>query len=128
MADWPYNTAQWQSLRRAKLAESPLCEPCYARRKITVAVVVDHIAAITKGGDPFPALSGLSSMCARCHNIKTRAFDTRTGKRIIKGCDVNGYPLDPSHHWNQGRGEGEDAGLSSMDRRPPRADTKFRGE
>ncbi|QGA56252.1 HNH endonuclease [Brucella sp. 2280] len=104
MAGWPYNTAAWQRLRSAKLREKPLCE---ARGQITTANTVDHIVAIASGGDPFPALSGLMSMCARCHNEKTSAFDRGTPKpfaRRVKGIDLNGNPVDPADGWHTGGG------------------------
>lgn len=97
MANWPYSTSQWQGLRAAKLSASPLCEACLRREVVEVATVVDHIEAIAAGGDPFPPLSGLMSMCAECHNIKTNAKDhpNATGfRRALKGFDVDGNPID----------------------------------
>ncbi|CAN7313181.1 HNH endonuclease [Rhizobium rhizogenes] len=58
--------------------------------------MVDHIIAIAKGGDPFPPLSGLMSMCAPCHNIKTNAVDHPNAsgfRRALKGYDVHGNPI-----------------------------------
>lgn len=98
MAAWPYSTARWQRLRMAKLADSPLCEACKPMEIIVAADVVDHVKAINKGGDPFPPLDGLMSMCASCHNAKTNAKDARTGstfKRAIRGYDLSGNPIDP---------------------------------
>lgn len=98
MADWPYSTAAWQRLRRAKLSETPLCEPCARRGLHVIAEHVDHVVSIRSGGPAFPALAGLRSLCASCHSIKTNALDRRGGKGVaFKGCDVNGLPLDPDH-------------------------------
>lgn len=105
MAKWPYNTAQWQRLRQAKLAAEPLCESCAARGTITTANTVDHVKPINDGGDPFPSLDGLTSMCARCHNEKTAANDRQHSKpfaRRIKGFDANGNPVDPGDDWHGG--------------------------
>lgn len=103
MADWPYNTAAWQGLRKAKLAERPLCEPCERRVAIVPATVVDHRQSIASGGDPFPPLDGLMSMCHACHNTKTNAVDRAGGKGIrFKGCDVNGLPIDEAHPFLAG--------------------------
>lgn len=103
MADWPYNTAAWRSLRRAKLAEKPLCEACERRGKLVQASTVDHVMAIARGGDPFPPLDGLMSMCAACHNSKTNAVDRAGGKGLrFKGCDVNGLPIDDAHPFFAG--------------------------
>lgn len=107
MADWPYNTSTWQKLRAVKLRSAPLCEPCEARGAFTTANTVDHITPINAGGDPFPPLDGLMSMCARCHNEKTAAND-RTHKkpfaRKVKGFDADGNPVDRSDGWHRGGG------------------------
>lgn len=105
MADWPYNTAAWRKLRAAKLASQPLCQPCKVRGALTPANTVDHNTPVSKGGDPFPALEGLTSMCARCHNRKTATFDRGTPKpfaRKVKGFDANGNPIDPDDAWHGG--------------------------
>jgi 5-methylcytosine-specific restriction enzyme A len=101
MSVWPYNTAQWQTLRRLKLQANPLCEACLRldRNRLVPAVAVDHIKSINDGGHPFPALDGLMSMCTRCHNRKTRIVEQQNKQLIGKGCDINGMPLDPSHPW-----------------------------
>jgi len=102
MAVWPYNTQRWQRLRRMKLRENPLCEPCLKQKRIVPAVAVDHIIPVkAPGGQAFPALDWLMSCCAACHNRKTRG--EQLGKELpIKGCDIYGYPLDPRHPWYQG--------------------------
>ncbi|WP_081377063.1 HNH endonuclease signature motif containing protein [Rhizobium etli] len=97
MAKWPYSTAAWQRLRAAKLSIQPLCEVCIRREVVEPATVVDHVVAINAGGDPFPPLDGLMSMCTECHNIKTNAKDhpNATGfRRALKGYDVDGNPID----------------------------------
>ncbi|TDR35475.1 HNH endonuclease [Aquamicrobium defluvii] len=98
MSKWPYNTSTWRRLRKAKLVDQPLCEACLRREIVEPADTVDHIVAIEKGGDPFPPLDQLMSMCAACHNIKTNAVDHPNAsgfRRALKGFDVNGNPIDP---------------------------------
>ncbi len=98
MARWPYTTQRWQRLRRLKLQDKPLCELCIKIGRIEPATVVDHIIPIKSGGDPFPGLDRLMSLCASCHNQKTRC--EQIGEDYtIKGCDLFGYPLDPRHPW-----------------------------
>lgn len=107
MADWPYNTGAWQRLRLAKLASKPLCEPCEMRGRAISANTVDHVTPINAGGDPFPPLDGLMSMCERCHNEKTAANDRKHKKpfaRKVKGFDAEGNPVDRSDGWHVGGG------------------------
>ncbi|MBX9706809.1 MAG: AAA family ATPase [Caulobacteraceae bacterium] len=93
-----YNTARWKRLRALKLSIQPLCEPCSRRGRLVQARHVDHVVSIASGGDPFPPLSDLMSMCASCHSIKTNAKDRAGGKGVsAKGCDSDGLPFDPAH-------------------------------
>ena len=80
------------------LQDKPLCELCIKIGRIEPATVVDHITTINSGGDPFPGLDQLMSLCASCHNQKSRC--AQIGEDYtIKGCDLFGYPLDPRHPW-----------------------------
>jgi 5-methylcytosine-specific restriction endonuclease McrA len=103
MAVYPYTTQRWQRVRRQKLQVNPLCESCLQRGSIEPATVVDHRVPIADGGDPFPPLDQLASLCVRCHNAKTRAEQAGEKNWFVKGCDVFGYPLDPNHPWNRER-------------------------
>ncbi|MFC3725455.1 HNH endonuclease [Neoaquamicrobium sediminum] len=122
MASWPYNTENWQRLRKRKLSLDPFCYPCSLRGRHVVASTVDHVKAIADGGPAFPALSGLMSMCARCHNEKTNALDRpdRHGSgRRFKGFDLAGNPIDPADAWHGGsdhHGEGSPAGPAPTSR------------
>ena len=101
MATWPYTTQRWQRLRRHKLREHTICQACLQVGRIEPAVVVDHRVRIKRGGDPYPTLEQLASLCVGCHNAKTRA--EQLGEDYMpKGCDVFGYPLDPHHPWYRG--------------------------
>lgn len=99
MSQFPYNTTTWARLRRLKLATHPLCEMCLSRAKIEPAVAVDHIVAISAGGDPFPGLDALMSLCTSCHNRKTNVVEQQGKTLFEKGCDIDGNPLDPRHPW-----------------------------
>jgi 5-methylcytosine-specific restriction endonuclease McrA len=83
----------WQRLRSAKLMLNPICEPCSAIGRIEVATLVDHVQAISDGGEPFPEMSGLMSMCSACHNRK------HSPKGAFIGCDESGMPIG-NHPWN----------------------------
>jgi hypothetical protein len=126
MASWPYNTATWRRLREAKLRATPLCEPCSKRGQLTPANTVDHRLAISAGGDPFPPLSELASMCHACHNQKTMAIERAGGKGVaFKGCDRDGYPIDENHPTYQGDTPSKDEGSGGADRYGTRIFTKF---
>ncbi|MEO1191466.1 MAG: HNH endonuclease signature motif containing protein [Pseudomonadota bacterium] len=91
---------------------NPLCEVCDKRGLPVAASHVDHKVAISKGGDPFPPLDALMSMCPSCHSIKTSAIDrsdrsSGSAGVAFKGCGLDGLPLDPSHPF-MGRGGSKD--------------------
>lgn len=67
-----YNTSRWQKLRNKKRRMNPLCEHCEDKGFIVPADIVDHTIELADGGDPYPALSGLQSLCHSCHNSKTK--------------------------------------------------------
>ena len=63
-----YNTHRWRKLRIEKLNLNPLCEEC-EREGITMgADIVHHRVHISDGGDPFPEVEGLESLCLPCHS------------------------------------------------------------
>ncbi len=101
MAEYPYNTARWQRLRKAHLAIEPLCRGCVPHFT-KAANTVDHIIPMSDGGPVFPGHDGLASYCPGCHSAKTargtEAGAVRSGKPR-KGCDANGNPLDAEHPW-----------------------------
>jgi 5-methylcytosine-specific restriction enzyme A len=100
MAVYPYTTQRWQRLRKQKHQRDPLCELCLRQGRIEPATVVDHITPINQGGDPFPGLDRLMSLCGSCHNQKTR-HEQLGQDYTVKGSDLRGYPLDPNHPWNR---------------------------
>lgn len=84
---------QWRAIRQMVLDREPLCRYCKARGIVTPATEVDHIHRDTSDN----RLEALQPLCKSCHSEKTAA---EAEGRLMKGCDVNGYPLDPRHPWN----------------------------
>ena len=84
-----YNQKRWQELRLRILVSEPFCRHCGRP-----ASEVDHIEAITDGGDPW-AEDNLQPLCSRCHAAKTwREVEARAGRTYQpKGCTVDGSPL-----------------------------------
>lgn len=100
MSVWPYNTERWKALRAEKLKRTPLCEYCPPDRR-RPATCVDHSEHIRfKGDERAWDVMKLRSSCWPCHGAKTargpEAGAAQTTKPM-KGCDVDGLPLDPSH-------------------------------
>lgn len=89
---------KWQKARRTFLLSHPLCEMCKdgTPSRITAATVVDH--RIPHKGDQtlFWDADNWQSLCAPHHNA-TKQREEKAGHRI--GCDANGLPVDPQHHW-----------------------------
>lgn len=90
----PLNSAAWHKLRKSVLAEVPLCQYC-PPGVLTPANTVDH-----KNNNPADNTRGnLVSCCVPCHSLKT-ASDMH-GRPARLGCDMDGNPANPMHHWNQ---------------------------
>ncbi len=91
-----YNTATWKRIRAAKLAAFPICQYCGTAK----ATEVDHRIAINAGADPMDR-DNLVSACHECHSRKTLYIERMGRDRVpVRGCDINGKPLDPAHWWN----------------------------
>lgn len=89
------STRAWRKIRERTLKrDKGLCVECLALGHVRVATEVDHITRREDGGTD--EMSNLDSLCTECHRAKTKK---ENGSKTI-ACDVNGYPMDPSHHWN----------------------------
>ena len=84
---------QWRAIRSRVLAEEPLCRYCTMRGWVTPATEVDHADNRTENN----SRDNLIPACKSCHSEKTAA---EAEGRMMKGCDVNGWPIDPRHPWN----------------------------
>ena len=91
-------SAEWRQIRAQVLAEEPLCRMCKARGLVVAATDVDHILDSREDFSDDNRRENLQSLCHECHSIKT-ASDM--GKSVTLGCDTNGLPVDPDHHWNR---------------------------
>ena len=118
----PLNSEAWYRLRRTVLAEQPLCPECEARGLIEPATQVHHINDNAMDN----SCSNLVGLCASCHSRHT-AHDM--GKRVNHGCDVSGWPANPSSHWNQAavRPSGGLAGDVSDQKSPATEDAEPNG-
>lgn len=90
-----YTTSRWRRLRAMQLLAEPLCSSCCARGLVTEASVVDHIEPHKGDMDKF-WYGALQSLCSRCHNSDKQLLESSGG---VLGCDKDGVPLNPNHHW-----------------------------
>ena len=65
-----YDSPRWRALRLAQLRQEPCCRACAAQKRVTPAVVADHIKPYRDGADFFDA-SNLQSLCTPCHARKS---------------------------------------------------------
>jgi 5-methylcytosine-specific restriction endonuclease McrA len=93
-----YRTPEWRRLRQAALDRD--LHTCTVPGCGDRAVVVDHIVSRTRGGAD--VLENLRSLCREHDNqIKEDAAGVRRrgGLTVVRGCGVDGTPLDPGHWW-----------------------------
>ena len=111
----PLNSEAWSRLRRSVLAEVPLCQYC-PPGVITPATEVDH-----KNNDPADnSRENLVSTCKPCHSIKTMA--DMYGRPARMGCDVDGWPINPSHDWNEAAVRPSGGLAGDVEQKSPAAD------
>ena len=110
----PLNSDAWRKLRKQVLAEEPLCRHCAAQGLTVPATEVDHMRGAADN-----SRDALQALCKPCHSIKTMA--ELYGRPARQGCDVDGNPINPSHHWNGAavRPSGGLAGAVSDQKSPP---------
>jgi 5-methylcytosine-specific restriction endonuclease McrA len=93
-----YKTKDWYRLRWVQLQKEPLCRRCSSQGRTVAAGVVDHIKAHRGDVTLFFDAANLQSLCKRCHD-SAKQREEKSG--VVVGCDVNGLPIDPNHHWNR---------------------------
>ena len=96
-------TSRWHKARTAYLASHPLCTMCKEEGKVTPAKVVDHVIPHKGDRSLFWDSGNWQSLCYRHHNSTKQSMERATQ---YEPCDVEGIPLDPSHHWNANRARG----------------------
>jgi 5-methylcytosine-specific restriction protein A len=90
-------------MRARVLREEPYCRECARIGRIgVIATHVDHInGRADRKEDYLP--ENLQALCTECHSEKT-ARESGFGKKrsaFYKGCDADGNPHDPHHHWKK---------------------------
>lgn len=115
-----YRSSAWQSVRRAVLKRSPLCEPCLARGIRTNADTVDH--KYGHGADwQIRFFSGpFTAMCSKCHGKKTAIERPVSGFRA--GLAAAGTPVIGFGRRADRGGEGLRPFCLERSRPPPNPD------
>lgn len=92
---------RWAKLRKLALERDQyLCQDCLLVGRISWADEVDHVKPISQGGELYPPLDGLRSLCVSCHEKKTNLELGRKPRAKVDPTDEFGFPTDPNHHWN----------------------------
>ena len=86
--------ARWVKLRGMKLKRDPMCQWCLEQKTYTKAVLVHHIKEVTGYPELRLNIDNLWSACHKCHDRHHKQDQNR-------GCDKEGTPNDPNHHWNK---------------------------
>jgi 5-methylcytosine-specific restriction protein A len=90
---------RWQQARIGYLSAHPLCAYCAQAGKAVAASVVDHIIPHKGNMSLFWDRDNWQPLCKPCHD-SVKAKEEGSGK--VLGCDANGLPLWPAHHWAKG--------------------------
>lgn len=93
-----YDTKRWYRLRHRQLQAHPLCVMCAKLGKVTAATIADHIVPHRGDEALFFDEGNLQSLCKRCHDGAKQQLE-KSG--TLRGCALNGVPLDANHHWNK---------------------------
>ena len=80
-----------QTLRARLLSDEPLCVHCTDQGRLSLAVEVDHIVPLYKGGSN--EQDNMQGLCVECHKVKT-AKDMGHRERVTIG--VDGWPVEQS--------------------------------
>lgn len=100
--DWRrmYGTKQWFRLRHHQLKDHPWCAFCAQVGRRSLATIVDHKTPHRGDEQLFYDERNLQSLCKPCHDgVKQQLEKSGT----LRGCGVDGLPLDANHHWNRGK-------------------------
>lgn len=92
--------SKWAKARIEHLRQEPHCRSCLRRGRTVEASHVDHIVPHRRDWKLFWDRKNWQSLCTTCHNSAKQSAEA-TG--FQRGCDEDGVPLDPGHHWQGDR-------------------------
>ena len=88
--------ARWAKRRAAFLQDNPFCVFCRERERTELATVVDHIIPHRGDMELFWDEENWQPLCGTCHNSTKKRMEMSGN---LPGCDAEGNPIDPGHHW-----------------------------
>ena len=94
---------RWQKAREGFLRSHPLCVIHERSGKIAAAIVLDHIIAHKGDMALFWDKDNWQGLCKTCHDSVKKRLEM-SGR--VLGCDANGIPADPNHHWHTSPSKG----------------------
>lgn len=95
-----YQCSKWRKLRLQQLNKEPLCDYCIQfDERYTQATVVDHVIPHQGNLELMYDENNLNSLCKFHHDSYKQRLE-KQGVNAI-GCDEDGNPLDPEHHYNK---------------------------
>lgn len=92
---------RWQAYRERFLREHPLCAMHLEQGRTVPASVVDHKVPHKGDHKLFWDPKNHQALCKTCHDAHKQRLE-KSG--AIVGCNLDGIPTDPAHHWRRGGG------------------------
>ena len=87
---------RWRKARQNFLTLNPICKMCEDEGRADPATEVDHIKKHNENEELFWDVDNWQGLCAY-HHRSIKAQMERSG--VVKGCKVDGTPLDPNRGW-----------------------------
>jgi 5-methylcytosine-specific restriction enzyme A len=93
-----YYLRRWRRATRTFLddTDNSLCKMCQQFGYTEPSTVVDHVIPHKGDYELFWDQTNWQGLCMNCHNRHKQIQETQG---TLPGCDVDGMPIDPTHHW-----------------------------
>jgi hypothetical protein len=101
-----YRTPHWRALKQACHERDRWRCTVSGCQTPTYRLTCDHIQRRPNVSYPtaYDVLSNLRTLCGN-HDAQVKELASgkrrQDGKLIVKGCDANGWPIDPNHGWRR---------------------------
>lgn len=89
---------QAQRQRRLNRTDG-LCEHCLAQDRVTLAIIVNHITPLARGGEDID--ENTENLCGPCDEIATAKQFSKAVPIKGRGIGRDGRPTSADHPWNR---------------------------